>query len=150
MRFFPSFVYFEEVFVQVFYDIVINIRICFVLHNYFPIKYKMLTNTYSTNSCFLPSFSTVDHWLCSSCSFKNDRTNYPTCVICHQIDSQFLQYTIVPSSSTSMWKCPGCTWKNDERNIFCESCFQAKHLSVCICTGLIIKSNRTDSFFLLE
>jgi len=110
----------------------------------------MLTNTYSTNSSFLPSFSNIDHWLCSSCSFKNHCTNYPTCTVCHQIDLQFLQYTLVPNSSTSMWHCSACTWKNDERNVFCESCFRSKHSSVCILQSALSHEIEMTIFFCFD
>ncbi len=79
-----------------------------------------------------PSSSNIDQWSCPTCSFDNTSTSYPTCEMCHQIDSQLIEDSFTSNSSEMMWKCSSCSWNNYANYVLCESCYQTKLPSVNI------------------
>jgi len=76
--------------------------------------------------------SNIDKWSCPTCSYDNISTTYPTCQMCYQTDSQYIQGSFISDSSEQIWKCPSCTWKNKANYVFCESCCDTKTASVNI------------------
>jgi hypothetical protein len=98
---------------------------------YFKEKKKPSNNFVDTDYHF-PMLQNTDQWSCPTCSFDNSSTNYPTCDMCLQIDSQHIEDSFMSDSFDWMWICPSCNWKNNANYIFCESCYQTIPASVNI------------------
>lgn len=84
------------------------------------------------DSICIDNFPGIGRWSCSRCSFEQPTISYPTCQMCHQIESQKNDALSIFNSSKQIWICSFCTWHNRADHVLCESCWQAKPSTVSI------------------
>jgi hypothetical protein len=101
----------------------------------------MPSHDYMDIDSYFSLLPNINQWSCPTCSFDNTSTSYPTCAMCHQIDSQLIEGSFISNSCELSWKCPSCTWQNNANNVFCESCYQTKPDSVNIYLSKLMNNN---------